>query len=126
MKLVFFVAKRTNTHKLLNRGSAATVRKLQTGRKIDKVARNGGTNLVGSHYGPEVAPDQVHEAISRHLIESSSGLKLLNRGSAATVRQLQTGREIDKVARNVGRNLVRQAPEVVRTGRDHGGGAERW
>ena len=69
---------------------------------------------------------EVHEAISRHIIESSSGLKLLNRGSAATVRQLQTGREIDKVARNVGRNLVRQAPEVVRTGRDHGGGAERW
>ena len=29
-----------------------TVRKLQTGREIDKVARNGGTNLVGSHYGP--------------------------------------------------------------------------
>ena len=27
-----------------------------------------------------------------------------------TVRKLQTGREIDKVARSGGRNLVRQAP----------------
>ena len=67
--------------------------------------------LKGIH--PEVAPDQVCAAISRHLIESSPGLKLLNRGNAATVQQFQAGRKIDKLARNGDTNSVRQAPEVV-------------
>ena len=47
------------------------------------------------------------------LIESSPGLKLLNRGNAATVQQFQAGRKVDKLARNGDTNSVRQAPEVV-------------
>ena len=37
---------------MLNRGNAATVQQFQAGRKIDKLARNGDTNLV--RQAPEV------------------------------------------------------------------------